>query len=77
MSQKDSGHFLSGVPKDCFNSGNPCQMQAGCVQHGAGEAGDRAVLEKTTTKPIVVTHPDDLDAQQPEQTTVAVAQIVG
>ena len=76
MSQKDGGHFMSGVPKDCFSGHNPCQMQADCSQSCVGEAGSRAQLEKMTTRPTAATHPDDLDARQPEQTIEARAQIV-
>lgn len=52
-SKKEGGDFLGGVPRVCFSSGNPC---------GGDVAGDRAVLEKTTTavaKPLAVCSAED------------------
>ncbi len=50
MKNQTAGDFLGGVPKDCFQSHNPCSQGSGCGQAcvSVGEAGDRAVLEKTT-----------------------------
>ena len=53
--QVDGGHFLAGVPKDCFKSDNPCGQVA--------VAGNRAQLEHTTTTrvyaPAVSSEEDD------------------
>ncbi len=78
------GDFLGGVPKEVFDAKNPCGMQAGCGQacaakadEAVGEAGDRAVLEQVTLKPVPAVHPDDIDALQQQQTVEARAQVVG
>ncbi len=78
--KKSDGDAFAGVSfGGCAKAQDACGMtdcNQACTQ-AVGEAGDPAVLEQVTLKPVPAVHPDDIDALQQQQTVEARAQVVG